>query len=91
MKKIFKTILPIVGKFAKGAIKSVPFGNVIVDGIENVTKKDLVDGSVEGGHDKLVWIAEIVCLIGVVGYLVHKDILTAQVLIDLVNSVIAHL
>ena len=88
MKKIFKTVAPFVGKFLKGALKSVPGGNLIVDGIENATKKDLVDGTPEPGHDKLVWMAELIGLVCILGFLVSKNIIPSDILIKVIKAIL---
>ena len=84
MKKILSQVIPFIGKFAKGAVKSLPFGNTVIDGIENATSK-------EPKHDKIVWVAEMLGLVCVVGYLVHKNILTVDVLKDLIDSIVNNL
>lgn len=88
MKKIFKVVGPFVGKFLKGAVKSVPGGNLIVDGLENATKKDIVTGEPEVGHDKIVWLAELVGLVCVLGFLVSKNIIPSDILIKVIKAII---
>ena len=87
MKPQIKNVLRFVGKFAKGAVKSVPFAGALIDGIEMAMKKEVVTGEPKS-HDKIVWVAEVIGLIAVVGYLVHKNILTVDVLTDLINTVL---
>ena len=85
MKINLNGVLKIAAKFVKGAAKSVPFVGPVLDGIENATKKDVVTGEPKS-HDQIVWVAEMIGLVCVVGYLVHKGVLTADVLTDLINK-----
>lgn len=80
--------LQIAGKLLKGQVKSVPFvGNIIVDGIEMITKKDLVTGAPKT-HNTLVYIVEITGAV-TLAYLVIKGIIPVEQFIQFLQSLIA--
>lgn len=74
--------IPIV----KGGIKSIPFvGNVAVDILENITKKDLATGAPKS-HNKFVLIIEIIGAL-TISYMVVEGKIPVDKLIEFIKSV----
>ena len=87
MKINLKPVLKFLGKFAKGAVKSIPGGAILVDGIENATKKDVLTGAPKS-HDQIVWLAELIGVVSIVGFLVYKNIIPQDILIQVIQAII---
>jgi len=84
-----------VGKFLqnigipilKGGIKSIPFvGNIAVDIIENITKKDLATGTPKS-HNQFVLIIEVIGAL-TLAYLVIKGIIPIDQLLEYIKGVV---
>jgi len=82
--KFFRNILiPII----KGGIKSVPFvGNVAVDVIENITRKDLATGQPKV-HDRFILIIEVIGAL-TLAYLVIRGTIPVDQLIAFIKGIV---
>ena len=87
MKPNIKAVFQFIGKFAKGAAKSVPFVAPIIDGLELATKKDIVTGEPKD-HNKLVWMAEMIGLVALLSFLVYKNIIPSDILMKIIKAII---
>lgn len=82
--KFFQNIgIPIL----KGAVKSVPFvGNIGVDIIENITKKDMATGAPKK-HNQFVLIIEVIGAL-TLAYLVVKGVIPVDKLIEFIKAIV---
>ncbi len=82
-KFLSKVGIPIL----KGAVKSVPFvGNVAVDIIENVTKKDIATGEPKK-HDPFILIIEAIGAV-TLAYLVINGTIPVEKLIEFIKAIV---
>ena len=83
---IGKFLQNIIAPIIKGGIKSVPFvGNIAVDIIENVTKKDVVTGEAKH-HNPYVLVIEVIGAL-TLAYLVVSGKIPVEKLIEFIQSI----
>lgn len=85
--KFLQKVIPVVAQLIKGQIKSIPFaGNLIVDGIEIITKKDIGTGAPKT-HNKFVYAIELVGAL-TISYMVITEKIPVDKLIEFIKGVV---
>lgn len=85
--KFGKFLRNVIAPIIKGGVKSIPLvGNVAVDIIENITKKDIVTGAPKK-HDNFILIIEIIGAV-TLAILVIKGAIPVEKLIEFIQSLV---
>ena len=47
-----------------------------------------IDGAYKEGHDKTVWVAEMISLVALLSFLVYKNIIPSDILMKVIKAII---